>query len=104
MDGVSFPLLKPLTPVQPLGDIGGTTSVLGMGSTGFSQYLSEAIHRLNTLQVDAEVKTNLLLTGDIEDFHTPIIALEKASLAMGLATTLRNRVLEAYQEIMRMQI
>ncbi|MCL1852465.1 MAG: flagellar hook-basal body complex protein FliE [Peptococcaceae bacterium] len=115
MEGVSFaslplqplsslPMLQPLTPVQSIGDIAVSGAIQGAGATGFSQYLNEAINRLNALQVDAEHKTNLLLAGDIEDFHTPIIALEKASLGLGLATTLRNRVLEAYQEIMRMQI
>lgn len=70
----------------------------------FSTFLKDAVDGLNKTQQEAEVLTTALVTGQIEDFHTPVIAMEKASLSLGLAVTVRNKVLEAYQEIMRMQI
>jgi len=97
--------LQPLAPIRPLESIGSLESAQDTkASSGFGQYLRDALDQINALQADANHKSHLLLTGDVEDFHTPIIALEKASLAMGLATSLRNKLLEAYQEIMRMQI
>ena len=96
--------LQPLSPIQSISGLNSLRSVPGNQGTGFGQYLNNAINQLNDLQVNADYQTNLLLTGDVEDFHTPIIALEKASLGLGLATSLRNKLLEAYQEIMRMQI
>jgi len=42
--------------------------------------------------------------GKEEDLHRAIIALEKANLALGLTVQVRNKVIEAYQEIMRMQM
>jgi flagellar hook-basal body complex protein FliE len=39
-----------------------------------------------------------------EDIHNAFIALEKADLALGIAVQVRNKVVEAYQEIMRMQV
>lgn len=70
----------------------------------FSSFLKDAVNELSKTQQDAEKATTALITGNVEDFHTPIIAMEKASLTLGLAVTVRNKVLNAYQEIMRMQI
>jgi len=102
---VSLTSLQPLAPIRPLESMGSLKSAQDnrVGSS-FGQYLSKALDQINALQGEANLKSNLLLTGNVEDFHTPIIALEKASLAMGLATSLRNKMLESYQEIMRMQI
>jgi len=71
---------------------------------GFSQLLKTAIHEVNALeQQSSEMKTKLI-TGDIEDLHQVMIASEKASLAFQLTLQIRNKVVEAYQEIMRMQV
>jgi len=106
----------PIVPLVPLQSIRSVDSVKGLeplkplgqqqkaAGTDFGQYLNSAISELTALQVDAAEKSALLVSGDIEDFHTPIIALEKASLALGLAVSLRNKVLDAYHEVMRMQI
>ena len=42
--------------------------------------------------------------GKVDDIHKPIIAMEKASIALELLVQVRNKAVEAYQEIMRMQI
>ena len=111
MEGINFVQMAALTPLQPLAPVKSIESIGSLepgqkadAPYSFGKYLSDAINQLNALQLEANVQSNLLLTGSVEDFHTPIIALEKPSLALGMATTVRNRLLEAYQEIMRLQI
>jgi flagellar hook-basal body complex protein FliE len=55
------------------------------------------------MQQQGDVAFTQLLTGDIE-FHDAMIIAEKANLAMQLTMTIRTKLLEAYQEIMRMQV
>lgn len=100
-----------ITPIVPLTPV---TSIETPGSPGkkvedkpgseFSSFLNEAITNLESAQQEAGTASAALAAGEIEDFHTPVIAMEKANLALNLAVTVRNKVLDAYQEIMRMQI
>jgi len=75
----------------------------GIGNT-FSDILKEAIEATN--ETDAEDKeANLgLLTGNIENLHSLLITAEKADIALSLTIQIRNKVIEAYNEVMRMQI
>jgi flagellar hook-basal body complex protein FliE len=70
----------------------------------FADMLSAAVHEVNGLQKDAEKKNIDLAAGRIEDLSEVMIAAEKAALALQLTVQVRNRVVEAYQEIMRMQM
>jgi flagellar hook-basal body complex protein FliE len=70
----------------------------------FSNLLEEAISEVNTLQNRADQMMEKLATGEVKDLHQVMIALEEANLALQLTLQIRNKVIEAYQEIMRMQI
>jgi flagellar hook-basal body complex protein FliE len=73
-------------------------------TNAFSTYLKNAIQDVNALQQESD-KLNLgLATGQVQDVHQVMIASQKASLAIDMAMQLRNKAVEAYQEIMRMQI
>ena len=69
----------------------------------FQNYLREALSEVNALQHQGDVAFTQLLTGDIE-FHDAMIIAEKANLALQLTMAIRTKLLEAYQEIMRMQV
>ena len=69
----------------------------------FQSYLKEALQEVNTLQKEGDIAFERLLTGDIE-FHDAMIVSEKANLALQLTMAIRTKLLEAYQEIMRMQV
>ncbi|NLY11501.1 MAG: flagellar hook-basal body complex protein FliE [Firmicutes bacterium] len=71
--------------------------------TKFKDALSQAISDVNKLQIDAEVASEKLMLGEI-DFHNAMIISEKANLALQLTVAIRNKLIEAYQEIMRMQV
>ncbi len=74
------------------------------GKGSFAKILSEAIVNLNNTQVVADNMVLELLTGDIEDIHQVTIAMQETKLSMQLAVEVRNKVIEAYQEISRMQV
>ncbi|GBG56305.1 flagellar hook-basal body complex protein FliE [Sporomusaceae bacterium FL31] len=73
-------------------------------NNNFSQFLSEAIGSVNNLQLQAEKASLDLAAGKVEDVSQVIVATEKASVALQLTMQVRNKVVEAYQEIMRMQV
>lgn len=87
-------------PLQPPGT--GGKQEAGGGS--FSEVLNNALKELNDTQVKADNLTRELLTGEIQDIHQVTVAMQEAKLTMQLAVEVRNKVIEAYQEISRMQI
>lgn len=73
-------------------------------NSDFSQFLADALKEVDSLQKNADAASVGLATGQIQDLHTVMVALEKASLSLSLTVETRNKVLDAYHEIMRMQI
>ncbi|MEK8130236.1 flagellar hook-basal body complex protein FliE [Paenibacillus filicis] len=73
-------------------------------SDQFSQYLSGAIADLNTQQAVVDKLNTQFVNGETSDVHQLMIASEKASLGLELTVQVRNKVIEAYQEIMRMPV
>lgn len=69
---------------------------------GFSKALKGAINRVNKLEREANQSIIDLLKGKA-DVHETMIALQKADISMRLLLTIRNKVVDAYREIMHMQ-
>lgn len=74
------------------------------GDKSFGQVLSDALGQVNSLQKNAEQASLDLAAGKIQDVSEVVIATEKASVALQLTMQVRNKVIDAYQEIMRMQV
>ena len=70
----------------------------------FAGLLKEGVERLDSLQSDAADQARRLMAGEPIELHRVVLAAEEASLAFDLALNVRNKVVEAYQEIMRMQV
>ena len=70
----------------------------------FGDLLNNALTQLSTQQAQAEKLTEQFVLGEVSDVHQVMIAAEKVSLGLELVVQTRNKVIEAYQEIMRMQI
>lgn len=70
----------------------------------FSNMLDNALNRVNQLQLESEKYKMLLSVGEVDNLHDVTIAAEKANIALQLTLSIRNKIVEAYQEIMRMQI
>ncbi len=59
---------------------------------------------MNELQAEADELVNGLASGDAVEIHQAMIAMQKASTALQFTIQVRNKIIEAYQEIMRMQV
>ena len=70
----------------------------------FSEFLENAIESVNQLHKNAEDSRQLLAAGKIENLHQVMIDSEKASVAVQYTIQIRNRIMDAYNEIMRMQL
>ncbi len=70
----------------------------------FTDNLMQALGEVNKLQIDATEATNQLLKGDIQNLHQVMIKMEEAQLALQLTVQTVNKVIQAYQEISRMQV
>jgi len=74
------------------------------GKKNFGEFLTEALGEVNSLQQDAAKASFNLAAGNLQDISQVTIAAEKATIAMQLTMQVRNKVVDAYQEIMRMQV
>ncbi len=72
--------------------------------TGFGDILKDAISTVNELQKSSDLEIQKLMTGESQDLHTTVIAMQKADLSFQMMMQVRNKIVQAYQEIMRMQI
>ncbi|AEM74530.1 flagellar hook-basal body complex protein FliE [Caldicellulosiruptor acetigenus] len=70
----------------------------------FVDFLYKALEGVNGLQKEADYQNNLFLLGLSANPQDAIVASEKASIALQLTLQIRNKILDAYNEIMRMQV
>jgi len=73
-------------------------------TNSFGELLKKAFETVNAYQKNYDDVLLKLLAGEDVSVHEVMIAAEKAQLSLDLAVQVRNKALEAYQEIMRMQI
>ena len=72
--------------------------------TSFGEFLNNAIADVNKLQIESEKLNEAFAAGKIDNIHQVTIAAEKADIALQFTIQVRNKILEAYQEIMRMPV
>ncbi len=70
----------------------------------FAESLTESISKVNELQKDADNAIQDLVTGKSENIHETMIAVNKADLAFRMTMQVKNKIVEAYQEVLRMQV
>ncbi len=71
---------------------------------GFGEIFKDALKEVSKAQNESDKLTNQLVTGEVQDVHEVMIASQKASLSLQMTMQVRNKVVEAYQEVMRMQV
>lgn len=86
------------------GAAGATGQAAAASGQSFAEVLQNTLDQVQQLQATADRSALLVATGQAQDLHTAMIAAEKATLALDLTVQVRNKVLEAYQEIMRMPV
>ena len=90
-------LEQPLTPESEQKPEGGE-------KVSFKETLQRFSEDVNRLQLDAEEATQRLVAGDVENIHQVMVAMSEADASFRLMMEMRNKILEAYREIMRMQV
>ena len=71
------------------------------GGSDFLSALRTATDQVSQLQSEASLKISTMLTGNGQDVHSAMIAVQKADLAFELMVEMRNKIVSAYQEISR---
>ncbi len=93
------------SPIRQLYDIQvGNTKEQNSATESFGSFLKDALGKLNSSQLEADGAITSFLRGESIDVHSVMVSIQKAELTLNLAMQLRNKVIDAYQEIMRMQV
>lgn len=81
------------------------TSVAGQsGPASFGEYMKTAVESLDQIQRGAEQEIARAVTGESQDLHRTVATLQSADLAFQLGLQIRNKFINAYEEVMRMQV
>ena len=80
------------------------TSSTGDAGPSFAATLKEAVNSVNQSHLDADKKAQELSTGKTDDIAGVMLAAEKADIALRVMVQVRNKIIDAYQEIMKMQV
>ena len=96
----------PITPIRFPAAIPELTSAGGSEQSGpaFGSVLADAIGRVEQFQRNADSSIGKFLSGEDEEVHKVALATEQASMSFDLFLQVRNKVVSAYQEVMRMQM
>lgn len=96
--------------VAPITNIAAspiTAALSGVGNpaaTGFSSWLGQELKTVNAQLATADQGLQDLAMGRVENLHQIMIEMEKARVSLQFLVQVRSRVLEAYQDVLRMQI
>lgn len=99
INGIQSAIVPPALDIDPIAPVGSESSG---GSSEFSQLLKKAMDETESLQSNAAQQVSGLVNGGGVDVHSATIAIEKADLSFQLMMQVRNKVVEAYQEISHM--
>ncbi|HTS18839.1 MAG TPA: flagellar hook-basal body complex protein FliE [Verrucomicrobiae bacterium] len=103
-----LPQANPSKPTIPAAEIATAPEITPASSSdatsSFSDALSRAVGEINTKQVAANDSINGLISGQNVSLHQAMISMQEASVSFQLMVEVRNKLLESYQELMRMQV
>ncbi len=75
-----------------------------VSGASFGDVLKESINKVTALEKDANTEIEKLAKMENKDIHNTMLAIEKADLSFQLMMQVRNKIITAYEEIMRMQV
>ncbi|RKR13616.1 flagellar hook-basal body complex protein FliE [Arthrobacter oryzae] len=98
--------VAPIAPVQgvlPTSYVGGTSAAAGTDGSAFATSLTGAVDNLQQLQSTSNQLAVSAVTGNLDDIHNATLAATRAQVTLELMSTMRNKGVDAFNEIMRMQ-
>ena len=101
--------IKDITQFPSVAGLGGPegpkkTPGSEKGDGSFAAVLKSSLTEVNQMQQKADAAITALATGDKVSLHDTMIAMEQADVSFRLMMQVRNKIVEAYQEILRMQV
>ena len=95
--------MGPIQPVQPLQPAATPAGAEAAGGKSFSEFLSQKIGEVNQLQQESNQAIEGLATGKVQDLGKVVSAVEKANLAFQMMVQIRNKLVDAYDELQRIR-
>jgi flagellar hook-basal body complex protein FliE len=92
---------------SPVGNLSGQAAAsgsVGNSSGAFWGSLKDAIAKVNDAQIQAGQEVDKFVSGDHQNVHQMMVALQKADVSFQLMMQIRNKLVSAYEDIQRMQI
>lgn len=80
------------------------SKVQRQGKESFGEYLKQSASRVNDLQLKAEDQIRHLVTGDVEDISQVVTAVGEAEIALRLFVEVRDKLIDAYQQLARIPV
>ena len=102
--------MDPLNPILPLPPLAPLSGLPGLGEQGtggepaFADLLKQAMREVSAAQTQADGEARNLMVGDGTDMHSAILAVQKADVSFQMMMAVRSKLIDAYREVMRMQM
>jgi flagellar hook-basal body complex protein FliE len=96
-----LPSLNPVSGAQKPGLGGAPGAEDGLA---FGDLLKQALQEVNQVSAQAEGEARNLMTGESADMHSAMLAVQKADLSFQMMMAVRSKLIDAYREVMRMQM
>jgi flagellar hook-basal body complex protein FliE len=105
--GIGGGISMPLELIDGAGKANQAQPTEGSGSStaaSFANVLKDKLSSLNAQQVDSGKASQDMATGRVDDVAQTMLRIEQANVSLQMATQVRNKVIDAYQEVLRMQM
>ena len=93
-----------ITPIATITPIAGAPDIAETGGEVFHDVFRDAVAKVESFQQNAGDSINRFLSGEGEELHQVALATKQAELSFDLFLQVRNKVVSAYEEVMRMQV
>lgn len=96
--------IPPIPPIGAGAAVGGAPGAAGVAAPGFDNAIQRGLQEVSNLEATVDATTQSVATGGGAQLHDLMVATTKAQLGVDTLVQVRNRAVEAYQEIMRLPI
>ena len=96
--------LREKSPLVPTSLPGMAEGVGKTSNKGFASMLEGMVEQVGTKQAEANALSQRVLMGETDQLHQSVIAMQEASVSFSLMVEVRNKLVESYQELMRLQV
>lgn len=91
-------------PTSPVGNSSANGAAITQTEQNFSDFIRSTINGVNESQAEGDLSIQKLHNGEAQNLHDVMISVEQADISLRMLVQIRNKAIQAYEEIMRMQI